>query len=114
MSLNRTDLIVEIAKRTKMTARPLTRDEVGHVLDILLDIFEDQLTRPDGEIRLGELGVLGVQRRVKRKGQSGQLYNIQTGEAINTPRTAYYIRFQPTKTLKDKLKARKSEWKYLD
>ena len=114
MSLNRTDLIVEIAKRSKTTARPLTRDEVGHVMDIMLDIFEDQLTRPDGEIRLGEFGVLGVQRRVKRKGQAGQLYNIQTGEAMKTPRTAYYIRFQPAKTLKVKLKARRSEWKYLE
>ena len=82
MSLNRTDLIVEIARRTKTTTRPLTRNEVGHVLDIMLDIFEDQLTRPDGEIRLGELGILGVQRRVRRKGEAGQLYNIQTGEAM--------------------------------
>ena len=71
MSMNRTDLIIEIAKQTKTTARPLTRDEVQHVIDIMLNIFEDQLTRPDGEIRLGELGVLGIQRRVKRKGQSG-------------------------------------------
>ncbi|MEO1666697.1 MAG: HU family DNA-binding protein [Chloroflexota bacterium] len=111
--MNRTELANEIARRTTSTRRNFSRDDVNHMLDIMLDIFEDQLTRPDGEIRLGDLGVLGVQRRV-RSGEAGQLRNIQTGEAMRTPRISFYIRFQPTLTLKKKLKARRAEWKYLD
>lgn len=110
--MNRTELINEISKRTKTGRQPFTRSEVAHVIDIMLDIFEDQLTRPDGQIRLGELGVLGVQRRV-RKGEAGQLRNIQTGVDMKTPKIAYYIQFQATKGLKKKLKERKAEWKYL-
>ncbi len=111
--MNRTDLINLIASKTKPTRRQFSRDEVAHVVDIMLEIFEDQLTRPDGEIRLGELGVLGVQRRV-RKGESGQLKNIHTGEDMRTPKISFYICFQPTKGLKMKLKKRKAEWKYLE
>ncbi len=111
--MNRTELINLIASKTKLTRRQFSRDEVAHVVDIMLEIFEDQLTRPDGEIRLGELGVLGVQRRV-RKGESGQLRNIQTGEVMKTSRISFYIRFQATKGLKQKLKKRRAEWKYLE
>ena len=111
--MNRTDLINLIAKKSRVSHRPFTRDDVTHMLDIMLDIFEDQLTRPDGEIRLGELGILGVQRRVRR-GKSGQLKNIHTGSDMKTTKISYYIRFQPTNNLKKKLKQRKAEWKYLD
>lgn len=111
--MNRTELINKIASETKKTRKQFSRDEVAHVIDIMLDIFEDQLTRPDGEIRLGELGVLGVQRRV-RKGELGQLKNIHTGAAMKTPKTSFHIRFQPTRGLKMKLKKRKAEWKYLE
>lgn len=111
--MNRTDLINLIASKTKPTRRQFSRDDVAHVVDIMLEVFEDQLTRPDGEIRLGELGVLGVQRRV-RKGEAGQLRNIQTGEVMKTPRISFHIRFQATKGLKQKLKERRAEWKYLD
>lgn len=111
--MNRTELINKIASKTKKTRRQFSRDDVAHVIDIMLDIFEDQLTRPNGEIRLGELGVLGVQRRV-RTGKTGQLKNIHTGADMTTTKISYYIRFQPTKGLKKKLKERRAEWKYLD
>jgi len=111
--MNRTELINQIARKSQRSRRPFTRDEVGHLMDIMLDIFEDQLTRPDGEIRLGELGVLGVQRRV-RTGEAGQLKNIHTGADMTTPKISYYIRFQASKGLKKKLKHRKAEWKYLN
>jgi nucleoid DNA-binding protein len=110
--MNRTDLINLIAKKSRASHRSFTRDDVAHMLDIMLDIFEDQLTRPDGEIRLGQLGVLGVQRRIRR-GESGQLKNIHTGADMKTTKISYYIRFQATKGLKMKLKQRKAEWKYL-
>jgi nucleoid DNA-binding protein len=111
--MNRTELINQIARKSQRSRRPFTRGDVAHMMDIMLDIFEDQLTRSDGEIRLGELGVLGVQRRV-RKGESGQLRNIQTGEVMTTSRISFYIRFQATKGLKQKLKKRRAEWKYLE
>ena len=111
--MNRTELINRIASETKKTRRQFSRDEVAHVIDIMLDIFEDQLTRPDGQIRLADLGVLEVQRRV-RNGKAGQLKNIHTGEDMPTPKISFYIRFQPTNTLKQKLKARRMEWKYLE
>ena len=91
--MNRTELINLIARKTKITHRQFTRDEVTHFMDIMLEIFEDQLTRPDGEIRLGKLGVFEVQRRIRRGG-SGQLKNIHTGEAIKTPKISFHIRFQ--------------------
>ncbi len=111
--MNRTDLINLISRKTKLTRRPFTRAEVAHIVDMMLDIFEDQLTRPDGEIRLGELGVLGVQRRVRR-GESGQPKNIHTGANMRTPKISFYIRFQATKRLKKRLKERRSGWKYLN
>ena len=115
MSLNRTDLIVQIARISKGTDRQLTRKDVAHVLDILLDIVEEQLTRPDGAIHLGELGRLEVRRRVRRRGTNGgTLKNIHTDELIHVPRVTYRVQFQPTRTLKAALRARLSEWTYLD
>ena len=114
MPLNRTDLIIEIARRTKVTERQLTRDEVAHVIDIMLDIFEDQLTQPDGGIRLGELGLLGVHERRIRPGKSqGTLIHAGTGEEIQQPsRVHHRVKFSPTRTLREKLKARVPLFKY--
>ena len=114
MPLNRTDLIIEIARRTKTTHRQMTRDDVTHVIDIMLDIFEDQLTQPDGGIRLGELGLLGVHERRISPGKSlGTLVHADTGEAIqHKSRIHHRIKFSPTRTLREKLKERVPLYKY--
>ncbi|MEM9955880.1 MAG: HU family DNA-binding protein [Chloroflexota bacterium] len=114
MALNRSDLIIEIAKRTKTTSQQLTRREVEHVIDIMLDIFEDQLTQPDGGIRLGELGLLGVQeRRLGPSKAQGTLIHPNTGEKIKSPsRIQHRINFSPTRRLREKLKQRIPLFKY--
>jgi nucleoid DNA-binding protein len=113
--MNTTELVIEIARISKRTRHQMTRREVAHVMKIMLHILEDQLTRPAGGVRLGRLGMLGVKRRVRRKGTSGgTLVNIHTGEKIKVPRITYRIQFQPTDGLKKKLKLRRAKhWKYL-
>lgn len=114
MPLNRTQLINTIARQSKASRRQLTRDEVGQVIDMMLDIFEDQLTRPDGGIRLGELGLLGVKERRIAPGKSrGTLVHPDTGEEMAKPsRIQYRITFSPTRSLRDKLKERVPLYKY--
>lgn len=114
MVVNRSDLIIEVAKRTKATRQQLTRREVEHVIDIMLDIFEDQLTQPDGGIRLGELGLLSVQeRRLDSSKSQGTLIHPNTGEPIKSPsRIQHRIKFSPTRSLREKLKARVPLFKY--
>lgn len=114
MLMNRSDLIIEIAKRSKVTRQPLTRREVEHVIDLMLDIFEDQLTQPDGGIRLGELGLLSVhERRLDPSKPQGTLIHPNTGETIQSPsRIQHRIKFSATRSLREKLKARVPLFKY--
>ena len=114
MPLNRTDLIIEIARQTKTTSRQLTRDDVEHVIDIMLDIMQDQLTQPDGGIRLGELGLLGVhERRISPGKSQGTLIHPDTGEEIgHKSRVHHRIQFKSTRSLRQKLKERVPLFKY--
>ena len=86
--MNTTEIIYEIARRSKHTPRPLTREEVSLAIDFLLVILLEELTQPNGEIRLKHIGTLKV-KLVKRSG--GRLKMGQSPAQIpNNPRKHYY------------------------
>jgi hypothetical protein len=58
--MNTTEIIYEIARRSKHTPRPMTREEISVTMDLLLDILSEELSRIDGEIRLKRIGILRV------------------------------------------------------
>ena len=73
--MNTTEIIYEIARRTKRTSRSVTRDEVSLVIDLLLDILIEELTKPSGRIYLRNIGLLYVKTirypgGLLKKGQS--------------------------------------------
>ena len=58
--MNTTELINEIAQRTQQTRTRMTRQEVGLVVDLLLEVMTEELTKPDGEVRLKGVGIFAV------------------------------------------------------
>lgn len=61
--MNTTELINEIARRSKSTPYPLTRRAVGYVIDELLELVTQELSQEGGEIRLRGIGVLTTTKR---------------------------------------------------
>jgi len=94
--MNRTTLIKAIAQRSRRGANQLRRQDVQLVLDILLELLADELSKPGGRVGLNGLGILEVRPfRVR-----GRLNNVQhQGE-----RTAYRVHFRAFKALKDSLR----------
>jgi nucleoid DNA-binding protein len=93
MTMNTTDLIYEIARRTKHTHRPLTRDDVTAVVDLLLDLMTEELTQSQGEIRLKGIGILKV-KQAKRSG--GKLKTGQALPQIQKQHNGHYYRLTLT------------------
>jgi nucleoid DNA-binding protein len=101
--MNRSELIFEIAKRSKVRPVVLTRQQVELVIDLLLELMTEELSRPDGAVRLGEFGVLEVQKRVRRQGKSGLLLDGRSGAVREVSRVAYHFRFRPSRKLRQEL-----------
>lgn len=87
--MNTTDLIHEIARRSKPSRRPLTRAQAEHALDLLLEIMIEELAQEGGEVRLRGFGVF----RAKQAKKSGGRLKRGTEEAAND-RGETYLRVQ--------------------
>jgi nucleoid DNA-binding protein len=95
--MNTTELIHEIARRSKSTPHPLTRRQVGYMLDTLLELMTDELRQEGGEIRLRGLGVLTVKKRAMPK--TGHLVNVDLpGKEAGTYR---WVQFRASSKLRD-------------
>ncbi|MDQ7026250.1 MAG: hypothetical protein Q9P01_13225 [Anaerolineae bacterium] len=87
--MNTTQLIYEIACRSKHSRRPLTREDVSLAMDLLLDILLEELTKPEGEIRLRHIGIL---RLKKCRYSGGQLKIGQSPAQIQKNQGKHYYR----------------------
>lgn len=66
--MNTTELIHEVARRSKATRTPLTREQTAQAVDLLLDLMREQLSQPDGEVRLKSFCTIRVVSAVRRTG----------------------------------------------
>lgn len=99
--MNRSDLVEEIARRSRQTHHRLLEREVRQVIDLLIELVAEELSRPDGRVGLLGVGILEVQSfRV-----GGQLKDIRTGEMISLDdNLRYRVRFKAALPLKNALR----------
>lgn len=83
--------------------RQRTRREVREMLDVLLDIWREELLRPDGYIRIDALGKLYVEQQTMRV--PGVITRTLTHKQLPAPPTLtrYYFRFHPSESLREAL-----------
>jgi len=100
--MNTTELINEIARRSQITRTRLTRQQVGLIIDLLLEVLADELSQPDGEIRLKQFGVFSVKAG---KMPHGSL-NVGKESVHRNPAGKLYYRviFHPNRRLSAKIK----------
>lgn len=87
--MNKTELIAQVADRTKMTKKDATQ-----AVDAVFDAIEGALKSGD-KVQLIGFGNFEVRERAARKGR-----NPQTGEEIQIPASKVPA-FKPGKALKD-------------
>lgn len=96
--MNTTELVIEIARRSKTRRVRLTRQQVEAVMDLLLDILREELTQPGGEIRLREFGVFTVEQ-AKKPGGSLRVGNTSQVRRNMAGQTYFRVRFKSSRTL---------------
>ena len=111
--MNKRELVIALARRSKTTRCRLTRPQARIVVDTLFDILEEELTQPEGYLAIEHFGTLKVDRRIRR-GRAGRLNVGNTGEMQQPTRVAYHIRFSPSDTLKKKLQENRFKSKYTE
>ncbi len=101
--MNVTELINEIARRTKKTRYQLTRPEVEQAITLMVEILGEEMTKPNGKLSIDNFGILEVQRRVRKNGgmiRSGN--STQTREL--TSGVSYRCRFKASRALQKTLR----------
>ena len=64
--MNVTQLINEIARRTKKTRYQLMRPEVEQAITLMVEILGEEMSKPNGKFSIDNFGILEVQRRVRK------------------------------------------------
>ena len=111
--MNKRELVIALARRSKTTRCRLTRSQARIVVDTLFDILEDELTQPEGYLAIEHFGTLKVDRRIRR-GRAGRLNVGNTDETQQPTKIAYYISFKPSESLKQKLQENRFKSKYTE
>lgn len=101
--MNVTELINEIARRTKKTRYQLTRPEVEQAVTIMVDILREELSQPNGKFSIDNFGILEVQRRIRKNGGA---IRIGSSDQMRPPSTevSYRCRFKASRALQKTLR----------
>ena len=83
--------------------RQRSRHEVREMLDVLLDVWREELLRPGGYIRIDALGKLYVEQQTMRV--PGAVRQTLARKQLPAPPTLtrYYFRFHPSEALRQAL-----------
>ena len=99
--MNTTEMINEIARRTQPTPNPLTHKQVAIVIDSLIDLMIEELSSPEGEIRLKQIGVFRV-KRTKMPSPVGLQISVPKPASSTYQRLCFY----PASTVRKHLKVK--------
>jgi hypothetical protein len=83
--------------------RQRTRREVREVLDVLLEVWREELLRPDGYIRIDALGKLYVEQQTMRVPGAVRRALAEQQRPVPPLLTRYYFRFHPSESLREAL-----------
>ncbi len=82
-----------------------SRRDVAEIMEVLVEVWREELLRPEGNVHIRGLGNLYVRRQqIEASGLAKQLME-QTGQPSGVVIRSYF-RFRPTRTLKRDLAAR--------
>ena len=101
--MNVTELINEIARRTKKTRYQLTRPEVEQAITIMVEILAEEMSRPNGKLSIDNFGILEVQQRIRKNGGA---IRIGSSNQMRSPSTevSYRCRFKASRALQKRLR----------
>ena len=100
--MNTTEIIYEIARRSKESHIRLSRKEVAHVVNLFLAVLKEELAKPTGEVRLQSFGIFSVQERK----YTGGILKIGDGKFTRPSKkeTSYYsIKFRLSRIMSRRL-----------
>ncbi|MGB7341260.1 MAG: HU family DNA-binding protein, partial [Phototrophicaceae bacterium] len=63
--MNRDELAILLARRSKTTKVVMTQDEARQAIDMMVDILSETLSKPDGYVSFKGFGTLSVDRRIR-------------------------------------------------
>ncbi len=101
--MNVTELINEIARRTKKTRYQLTRPEVEQAITIMVDILREELSQLNGKFSIDNFGILEVQRWVRKNGGTIRIGNSTQTRELTTG-VSYRCRFKASRALQKMLR----------
>ncbi len=87
----------------------MRKRDVGEMLDVLLEIWSEELTRPGGHIRIEGLGKLYVERQRIRSTGAVRAMLRSKGKPVPATLNRYYFRFRPSERLYATLVAAEEE-----
>lgn len=98
--MTKSELIAQIAERSKAGEKPLTQVEVRVAYDLLTEVIRDEIVKPEvTEVSLDGLGKFAKVERAQRNGR-----NPKTGEALVIP-AKIGLKFKVSSTLKNLVKS---------
>ena len=98
--MNQTETVNAVARKL----RRFNRREVREMITVLVEIWSEELLRPDGEIRIDGLGKLYIdQQIIPASGIIKQKLEQLHGNS-NTAINRYYFRFRPNASFYKKLR----------
>lgn len=111
--MKKADLIYALARRSKGSSHPLSREAAEVAVNLLLEIIQEEISQPEGLIAIDNFGKFIVERRTKL-GRAGLLRQGNSPETTTASRVSYHICFKPSDTLKARLQRNRSIHKYKD
>lgn len=94
--------------------RHISRRDVSALLDVLIEVWSDELIRANGDVRIKALGKLYVeQQTIPISGVIRRSYERRRKVAPSNI-NRYYFRFRPTPSLYKRLKAQREARKEQD
>jgi len=83
--------------------RQRTRREVRETLDVLLEVWQEELLRPGGYIRIDQLGKLYVEKQTMRVPGAVRRTLAQQQRPVPSTMPRFYFRFHPSESLRQAL-----------
>jgi hypothetical protein len=103
----------ETVRAVARKLRQFTRRDVSEMLDVLIEVWSDELREPEGFVRLDGLGKLYVeQQTIAVNGAIQQVLERKQSASRTLPTTMnhYYFRFLPTDILHQKGVRHQQKW----
>jgi nucleoid DNA-binding protein len=101
--MNPTELVIEIARRTKTRRYQLSRPQVEEAINAFVEILQEELSRPDGRLSIPNVGVLEIERRQRKNTGRIRIGNSSEERSPSTT-TSYHYKFKPSRELQKRLR----------